>query len=566
MAMFDRPSFTDILPQEPRNLRTNCILLIVFLAALAVRVWGISWALPAVIHHDERNVGLAVLRALFSGDPSPQFYYYPSLAVISHYVGAVAAFFVRSSSGLLGTLSDLRVQDYLPYARLLSAIFGALTVLVVAKTAKSIRPGACIPAAVISAFSFLGVLHGHYATPDASLTLFVQLAVLFSFLSLSRNSPRLSLWAAAFAAMAASFKYTGALVILPAILAAALAGPKRGRGKRMTITAAVALLIFLALNIGAVMDCPLLIDHIRFEAIHYLEAGNIGIANAASENPRGLVFHVRAMLGDVGYITAGLAILGIIVCASSPLGRKYLLLLAAFAIPHIALFSVARAAFPRNVLPITPAVAVLAGAAIARLADAFRTESVRPKVIVLATALALFLPARAALLNDYLMTGPCTLAKTQEWFVRNGDCVAKPGYRVASLHSLWTPRTAGGRDLSIGEIFLRHTRDMESLPQPAWFIRQGVVFFTVESWGIARYSNFEWPARMLRLIRKHCILVETIKGWPPEPRWLPDHGFAAPKIGPKTYFGPTTQIYMLHPYLLQASADRWSAALSRRSQ
>jgi len=569
MAMPDRPSPTNTRPANPRdlrNLRTNSILLIVFLAALAVRVWGIKWALPAVIHHDERNVGLAVLKALFSGDLSPQFYYYPALAVLTHYVAAVAAFLVESSLGLLGTLTDLRLQDYLPYARLLSAIAGALTVLVVAKTARSICPAAGIPAAVISALPFLGVLHSHYATPDAALALFVQLAILFSFLSLSRNCPRLSLWAAVFAAIAASLKYTGALVIIPAIVAAALAGPKHARSRRMTVTAVIALLVFSALNIGAIMDLRVFIDHVRFEAVHYLKAGNLGLANLVSENPHGFMFHIRAMLGDVGYITAGLSILGIIVCASCPLGRKYLLLLAAFVIPHIALFSIARAAFPRNVLPVTPAVAVLAGIAIARLAEAFRTKSIRPKVIVIATALAVFLPARGALLNDYIMTRPCTLAKVQEWFMRNGGRVARPGYRVASLHSLWTPRTIGGRDLSIGEIFLRHAWSGESLPDPAWFIGQGVVFFTVESWGIKRYCSFEWPARMLRLVRLHCVLVETIEGWPPEPLWFSDHGFAVPKVGPKTYFGPATEIYMLRPYLIQSSADRETAASSTRSQ
>ncbi len=559
MAVPDQPFPTATLCEKPRNLRnlrTNSVLFIVFLAALAVRVWGVNWALPAVIHHDERNVGLTVLKALFSRDLSPQFYYYPALAVLMHYVAAVAAFLMRSSSGLLGTFTDLRVQDYLPYARLLSAIAGALTVLVVAKTARSIHPSAGIPAAVIATFSFLGVLHSHYATPDAALTLFVQLAILSSFLSLSRNRARLSLSAAVFAAIAASFKYTAALAVIPACLTAALAGPKRRWLKRALRPPFLGLLLFVLLNIGAVRRLPVFLEHIQAEAVHYFEAGNLGVPQMSSENPRGGVFHIRAMLGDVGYLAAGFAIFGIIVCASSPIGRKYLLVLAAFVIPHVALFSAARAAFPRNVLPVSPAVAVLAGVAVVRTADAIATAAIRPKVMVLATVLAVFLPARATLLNDYLMTRPCTLTKVQEWFTRNAERVAGPGYRVASLHSLWTPRTVGGRDLSIGETFLLHARNKKSLPDPTWFVEQGVVFFTVEKWGITRYCNFEWPARMLRLIRQHCVLVETIHGWPPEPRWFPDHSFAAPKIGPKTYFGPTTEIYMLKPYLIQPNADR----------
>lgn len=548
--MPDLPLTTRTPPENPQNQPTSTILLIVFVAALAVRVWGINWALPAVIHHDERNVGLAVLRALFSGSLAPRFYYYPALAVLSHLMAAVATFMVGSSSGLFGPLTDLRLQDYLPLARLLSAFAGAITVLIVAKTASFLRAGAGAPAATISAFAFLGVLHGHYATPDVSLTLFVQLAILFSLTSISRKLLRLSLWAAFFAAIAASFKYTGALAVIPAMLAAGLAGTAPRTMKRMALAAAVALLTFSALNIAAITDFPVFIDNLRAESQHYFVTGNLGVANIVSENPRGVVFHIRAILGDVGYLAAGLAILGLTVCALSTLGRSYLLVVCAFALPHLALFALARAAFARNVLPVTPALAVLAGVAIARLADACRTKSVRAKVVVLATALAAVLPARATLLNDCLMTRPCTLTRVQDWFIRKGERAGAKDYRVASLHSLWTPRTVGGNDLSIGEIFLQHARTGEDMPDPAWFIEQGVAFFTVENWGVTRYCSFEWPTRTLRLIRQHCILVETVQGWPPLPDWFPDHGFAAPRVDPGTYYGPTTEIYMLQPHLL----------------
>ena len=564
--MPDHPFPTRALHKGPRNLRTNSILLIVFVAALAVRIWGINWALPAVIHHDERNVGLAVLKALLAGSLAPQFYYYPALAVLSHYMAAIAAFLVGRSSGLLGTLADLRLQDYLPFARLLSAIAGALTILVVAKTAGSIRAGAGLPAATIGAFAFLGVLHSHYATPDTALALFIQLSLLFSFMSLSRKLPRLSLWAAFFAAIAASFKYTGALAVIPAVLAAGVAGPAPRRAGRIAVAAVVALLAFAALNIGAIMDFRVFIDHIRAEAQHYFVTGNLGVANLVTENPRGVMFHIRAMVGDVGYVAACLAFFGLIVCALSPPGRSYLLVLCAFALPHLVLFASARAGFSRNVLPLTPAVVVLAGVGVARLADGWRAESIRAKVVVLATALAVVLPARATLLNDYLMTRPCTLTRVQDWFIRSGEHAAGDGYRVASLHSLWAPRTVGGRDLSIGEIFLQRARAEQSMPDPAWFIEQGVVFFTVENWGVSRYCSFEWPASMLRLIRRHCALVDTVDGWPPQADWFPDYAFAAPRVGPTTYYGPTTEIYMLQPDLLRAGARPSGAAPGSRGQ
>ena len=519
----------------------------VFAVALAVRLIGINWALPAVIHHDERNVGLAVLKALFSGSPCPRFYYYPALAVLYHYLSAVLAFIVGSHYGLLGRLTDLRLPDYLPYARSASALAGALTVLVVAKTAGCLRRGASVPAGLIAAFGFLSVLHSHYATPDVPLALFVQLALLFSFLSLARGNSRSAFWGAAFAAFAASFKYTAFLAIIPAILTAALVEPRGSRIKRATQVAAVALAILAVLNIGGIVNLPLLIDHIRVEAVHYFQAGNLGVPGLSYDNPRGVMFHVRAALGDVGYVAAGLALFGIMACASSWLGRRYLLVSLSFVVPHLALFASARAAFPRNVLPVTPVLAVLAGVGVARAAESVRTKRIRPKVIALMTGFAILLPARATLLNDYLMTRACSLAKLQEWFIRNGERVGGAGYRVASLHSLWTPRTVGGRDLSIGEVFVECMKNHKRLPPPGWFLKQGAVFFTIERWGVARYSSLDWPGRMLGLVRHYCVLVHTVRGWPPDARWFPDSGFAAPAIGPDTFFGPTVQIFVLRP-------------------
>ncbi|HUT03194.1 MAG TPA: glycosyltransferase family 39 protein [bacterium] len=534
-------------PHRPHSIQPIVGLAVVFAVAFAIRLVGINWALPAVIHHDERNVGLAVLKALFSGEPCPTFYYYPALAVFSHYVSAVVAFTVGKHYGLLGRLTDLRLPDYLPYARFASALAGALTVLVVAKTARDVRRGAGIPAGLVATFGFISVLHSHYATPDVSLTLFVQLALLFSFLSLSRRSPRSSFWAAAFAAFAASFKYTAFLVIIPAIVSAVLVGPKGNRMGRATQVAAVGFAIFAVINIGGIIDLPVLVDHVRAEAMHYFQAGNLGVPGVSCENPRGVMFHVRAALGDVGYVAAGLAILGIITCASSRLGRRYLLVSLAFVVPHLALFASARAAFPRNVLPLTPSVAILAGVGIARVAESVRTKSLRPKVIALVTGLAILLPARATLLNDYVMTRACSLARVQEWFIRNGEPVGGVGYRVASLHSLWTPRTVGARDLSIGEVFLERLKNQENLPDPAWFLEQGAVFFTIERWGVGRYSGLDWPDRMLGLIRHYCVLVDTISGWPPDARWFPNSGFAAPEVGPDTFFGPTVEIFILKP-------------------
>lgn len=536
------------------SLKRHLALASVLVVAFAVRVWGLNWALPAIIHWDERNVGGAALEMLASGSICPDFFYHPSLAVLSHYLAAVLAFMIGSCRGLFSTIEDLRLSDCLPYCRFMSAISGVLTVAVVARTARLLRPAASIPAATVASFGFLSVLHSHYATPDIPLSLAVQLTTLLSFEAHCRQSKKMLMLAAVTGGMAASFKYTGAIAVISVLVAAASMPYEQRKMRRIASLALASLLTFLALNTCALLHPETFLDHIGFEAFHYYKAGNLGAGDFASDNPRGVFFHVRAVLGDIGYVAFGFAVFGLIMALRSPLGRKYILILSAYVLPHLALFGSSRAAFPRNALPISPGAAVLAGLGIACLAESIRTQDARRKVIVAATALAIALPARAALLNDYLLTRPCTLSEVQRWFIRNAERLAGPDYKVASIHSLWTPRSPGQVEFSVGDMFLKSSFDGSQLPDPTWFVEQGVVFFTIETWGIERYGANEWPGRIIRLIRQHCFLVEVIEGWPPNPRWFPDFSFASPEVGPNTYFGPTTEIYVFEPNRIRSAA------------
>ncbi|MCD6326408.1 glycosyltransferase family 39 protein [bacterium] len=520
------------------------VALILFIGAFAIRVWGVNWSLPAVIHHDEMNIGRAALGALVSGELVPKFYYHPMLAILVHSLAAIAAFLIGAFNGLYGSIAELRLADYLPLARAFSALCGALTVVVVAHTARCVRKEATILAALIASTGFISVLHGHYATPDAPLVLLIQLALLLSLRAVQTESWGRLFWAGAFAGAAASFKYTGAIALIPVSVAAVMMS-RSGRLRRASMVVLVGIGVFIALNIPALLDFGDLVEHVRFEAFHYFEAGNLGAANLVSENPGGLLFHIRAVLGDVGYMAGAFAILGLLGALSSSVGRRYALLILCFVAPHLALFASAKAAFPRNVLPITPIIAVLAGIGLVHAAQALQEGSLRPKIVFLATFFVIMLPLRAALLNDYLMTRKSTLAKTQEFLLANGERLAGRGFGVASLHSLWTPRTIGGKEVSIGEMFLRGSADGTRLVKPEWFVEEGFRVFTLESWGLRRYGGFEWPARLIALVQRYCVKVYEAPGWPPEPCWFPSHSFSAPKIDARTCFGPTIEVYLL---------------------
>jgi len=520
------------------------LILALVLAALTVRLWGRNWGLPAILHHDEMNIGRAALSSLNSGRLCPKFYYHPALAVAMHQVSALVSFLVGCQKGLYTALPDIRLADFIPLVRAISATLGALLVLVVAQTARAITPESALPAAAVAAFGYLQVLHSHYATPDVALALCVQLVIYLCVKALATKRFAHGIAAAGVASLAASLKYTAALVAIPVLLAVGISQPKATRTRRLAIAAATMLALFAIINVCALLDLGLFCKHLAFEVFHYCQAGNLGVKSVVFTNPKGLSFHLAAIAGDVGYLAAGLAVVGLFAALRLRSGRDYVILLLAFAVPHIALFASARAAFPRNILVLTPAVAVLAGVAIAEAARLVRDKSIRPKVVFLATAIAIALPARATLLNDYLLTRPTTVQAVQNWLLENAQAYAGPNFKVASLHPLWTPRTTHGREVSIGELFIQSKTTATPPPQPSWFLQQGISIFVVENWGVRRFGRFEWPSKILGLIRRHCRPIFSVEGFPPSPYWFPSTPFAVPNLTPSTLFGPTTRIYL----------------------
>src|SRR5215210_4508724 len=57
------------------------LLAALFAAAAALRLWGVSWSLPYVLHTDEPNIVDAGVRIVKSGNLNPQWFHYPALDI-----------------------------------------------------------------------------------------------------------------------------------------------------------------------------------------------------------------------------------------------------------------------------------------------------------------------------------------------------------------------------------------------------------------------------------------------------------------------------------------------------
>lgn len=170
--------------------------------ALGLRLWGISFGLPAVYRPDEDVVvgrAMGVLHGVFD----PHFADWPHLYF---YVSAGWLAFLHPLLSHLGPAA--------PYlaVRLLDALLGTATVLLVYRLgARAYGRAVGLVGSLALAVAFLHVRDSHFATTDIPLTLAVTAAVYAAVRLSERGYRRTGLLAGVALGIAAGVKYNGAL-------------------------------------------------------------------------------------------------------------------------------------------------------------------------------------------------------------------------------------------------------------------------------------------------------------------------------------------------------------------
>src|SRR5262245_57796434 len=317
------------------------ILIAILALAAGLRVAGLGVGLcPSragpVLHPlarpDEQylwNLGLGI----YAGDPNPHFFLHPTLLPTA--LALADAAYVAAASLALGSrdaverelLRDPRALVWID--RGLVAAIGVGTVLLVHRLAgRAFGPAAGLAAALFLAVAPLHVRDSHFGVTDVPLAAFVCLALLAALRVESRGSARDYALAGIAVGLAASTKYSGALLLAPVVaadLVGRTAGPARPR-HRLALALALAPAAFLAGTPFAALAWPEFRDgvaaqlvaqsgpdwlgvdlgpgwshHLRFTLWHglgspLLAASLAGAAPAARPAPRARAARVRRAL------------------------------------------------------------------------------------------------------------------------------------------------------------------------------------------------------------------------------------------------------------------------------
>lgn len=427
----------------------------VLLLALVVRLVGLSADLP-VMHHPDEPVNLRVIDAMVtSGDPDPHFFNYPSLFL---YLQAA----LHLDGPLLGWIPGLAERapvtqvmgvSYAPTTgsvlvhRGLTVAFGVLMVLAGWLTTRRLST-AVAPAAVTATLLALSptlIENSRLITPDVPAGLLVALALLASVWLLQSGSWMACATAGAVVGLAASAKYTAALVAVPVVLAAVLGSPtrpaesrtrpgesrtRRGWGwgwrvlTRLPLAGVCASGAFVLTTPYALLDRRAFRAGLRFEQAHYA-TGHDGMEGGS------LAFYLNHLATRETVLSA-LAVAGAAAVARHRRRHwRAAAVIASFPLVYGAVGSMQAVRNERTILLVLPGLAVLAGLAVEPITQWARQRRARTTgpaaaVLTLATlgAAAALLVVQAA--GTVPRPGPSTWTAASRWL----DAHAPPGSRL----------------------------------------------------------------------------------------------------------------------------------------
>jgi hypothetical protein len=336
-------------------------LIVILLLALSLRVYGITFGLPAPFHPDETPKFNAIAGMLARGDWHPRYFLHPSLLLY------LTTFLTKLGLWLEPT-SELNFLVRFN-GRVISALFGSGSVALlylIGKRLYGVKEG--LIAALLLAVMPLHVTCSRYMKEDVLMLFWILAVTLVVLKSIDEKRGELLLLAGLFAGFSFGTKYSGALSSLIIAGAPFLLGrrfslwPNDGKFFRYALFAAFFMAIgFIITTPYIVLDFPSVLKGMESERNHMLRGHNVPI-DAWSQY---WMYHMwRSLLPGSGGITLLVGLLGVGFILRQRRVEDYWILglLLLFYLPSEWVRSKPAPQAERYMVPVMPWLALLAGA------------------------------------------------------------------------------------------------------------------------------------------------------------------------------------------------------------
>ncbi len=397
------------------------VLGLMMVVGLVLRVLHNDHGLPYVYYVDEGSHFTKRAVEVFR-DPNPGYFQNPSAyTYLLHVVYRVVSLPAGGGETIIEGYR-LGREWVFEISRALAAVLCMVGVGAVYAAGRSLwdrRTG--LVAAAVLCFAFLPVAFSRLAVTDVGTLAPVAVVLLLSVRMREGAGWRTCLWAGVAAGLAIGFKYTAGLVLLAPGLALALPllARRDGAALRGAATGLLALLAgtfaaFFVTNPYFFLDLDTALHQLRGQAEL---AGNQD--KFGQENDVGPLYYLDSLLWGLGYVAALAAAGGAVAMARRDRVRLAILLI--FPVALFLYLSVQSRFFGRWLLPVYPALALLAGHGFVAALDALRARAPRLQWPALGTGLVLLLwqPLAADARSMAVLGRADTRAIARQWLAEH---------------------------------------------------------------------------------------------------------------------------------------------------
>lgn len=417
------------------RLAPGLVVGLILAVSLALRIWGSGYGLPSYTryHPDEHALVDRAAAILWTGDWNLHRFNYPAFYAYLQAVAYALYFLWGAAQGQWDQLLPVTLPQYYQVGRLLTALMGTLTVLVVYLAGRQLRGRrAGLAAAALMGGCYLHIIHSHYATFDVMVGLLAILTLLFSLLAFEQPNQRWYFLAGLMAGLAGATKYNGGAVIAVVLVLHILVTPWGDWGwlnRRLLAGVGGFLIGFFGGNPFALGNLPDFLTGLATVLHHY------GTEQPGFEGTGNWRWYLSIFIksADRFWFIAG--VLGFVGMLWRDWKRG--LLLITFPLVYYAMVSRFVVRFERNMVPLLPFLAVAGGWLLTAfselLAQRLRPERKGRWSGVLACAfvgLVIALPLVAGVLFDISISRTDLREKAGQWVEAHVD----GGTRIAVEH------------------------------------------------------------------------------------------------------------------------------------
>jgi len=433
-------------------------MFVILLAGAAARCWHIGWGLPEIFEEATPfTVGWRYWHWGFPGlDFNPHFFNYPALTFLLNFILQSIHYAAGHLTGIYPDLSSFGKafaadpSTFIVLSRLLTVAFDCATIYVVYLLSKEfMTPGAALLPALLIALNPLMIRNAHLINVDTPLV-FLSVAATYTMIKLFRSGDlKWYVAAGVTIGLAASAKYTGALLIPVLIFAHILrstdrnVGPTRVGPTRLIGAAGLAGAVFLLINPFVLLSFNEFYRDFSFEESHMAQ-GHLGIDVHQSTADFYLAEVLPAALGWVFLALVACSLLFMLIRR-----KKEELILAAVPVLYAFVIMTWKMRADRYILPALPFLVISGSIGLfallswirksGRFGSAFESSRVRAAAALLSVLLIIVQPAAAVVAYSSTLSLPDTRTLAKEWILQNvpkGGAIVMPPFGLALPDSL----------------------------------------------------------------------------------------------------------------------------------